>query len=159
MHAGLKAQEISKDIGKAAELIRSRTDLVPEVALILGSGLGPLANEIENPVVIPYDEIPGISPSTAPGHAGELHLGMLQGRPVVAMKGRIHPYDGQPASSIAFPVRVMHELGAPTLIVSNACGGLVPDWSAGDLMLQTDFINFTCMNPLVGDNQIGRAHV
>lgn len=152
MHVGLEAQKLSSDIRDATDFIRSRTDLVPEVALILGSGLGPLANEIEDAVVIPYAEIPGITPSTAPGHAGELYVGTLQGRTVVAMKGRIHPYDGQPAARLAFPVRVMHELGASSLVVSNACGGLVPEWSAGDLMLQTDFINYTWDNPLTGPN-------
>lgn len=137
---------------EAAEHLRSRTDLVPEIALVLGSGLGPLADEIEVEASIPYEEIPGFAASTAPGHAGRLVLGRLAGRRVVAMQGRLHYYEGPSAQQCAFPVRVMHELGAPTLLVSNACGGLNPAWHAGDLMLQLDFINATGDNPLIGPN-------
>lgn len=137
--------------------VRQETDLVPEVALILGSGLGPLADEIDVQAIVPYEEIPGMTPSTAPGHSGKLYLGTLEGRPVVAMKGRIHLYDGVSAADIGFPVRLMHELGAKTLVVSNACGGLEPSWQAGDLMLQTDFINATGTSPLLGPNDDGRG--
>ena len=124
----------------------------PEIALVLGSGLGPLADEIDDDAVIPYSELPGFAPSTAPGHAGQLVLGTLAGRRVVAMQGRLHFYEGVTAAQAAFPVRLMHALGAQTLIVSNACGGLNPNWRAGELMLHLDFINFTFANPLLGPN-------
>ncbi len=137
---------------EAVAAVRDATTLVPEVALVLGSGLGPLADEIEISAEIPYGEIPGFVASSAPGHAGRLVLGTLDGRPVVAMRGRLHPYDGVPAAQVAFPVRVMHALGAERLLVSNACGGLNPGWRAGDLMLQLDFINHTFQNPLIGPN-------
>jgi len=110
------------------------------------------ADEIEIAAEIPYGDIPGFVASSAPGHAGRLVLGTLDGRPVVAMRGRLHPYDGVPAAQVAFPVRVMHALGAERLLVSNACGGLNPNWRAGDLMLQLDFINHTFQNPLIGPN-------
>jgi purine-nucleoside phosphorylase len=141
---GLRAQAVAA--------IRDATSLTPEVALVLGSGLGPLADEIEVHAELPYDAIPGFATSSAPGHAGRLVLGTLDGRPVVAMRGRLHPYDGIPAARVAFPVRVMHALGADRLLVSNACGGLDPHWRAGDLMLQHDLINFTFQNPLIGPN-------
>lgn len=124
----------------------------PEIGLILGSGLGPLADEIEDAVVIPYADLPGFTASTAPGHAGELHVGRLAGRTVAALKGRMHYYDGVGAAQTAFPVRVLHALGARSLFVSNACGGLNPAWNAGELMLQLDFINFQFANPLLGPN-------
>jgi purine-nucleoside phosphorylase len=137
--------------------VRKDSELTPEIALILGSGLGPLADEIEAEAVIPYPEIPGMTRSTAPGHAGELCLGRLGGRRVVAMKGRIHLYDGAGAAAIGFPVRLMRSLGAGTLLVSNACGGMDPTWRAGELMLQTDFINATGVNALVGPNDDSRG--
>lgn len=130
---------------------------MPEVALILGSGLGPLADEIDVDAIVPYEEIPGMVRSTAPGHSGKLYLGSLEGRRVVAMRGRVHLYDGVSAAQVAFPVRLMHELGAGSLIVSNACGGLEPSWRAGDLMLQTDFINATGTSPLLGPNDGSRG--
>jgi len=133
-------------------MVRTHTGLTPEFALILGSGLGPLADEIGGAISIPYRELPGFAPSSAPGHAGELILGELAGKGVVAMKGRAHYYEGISAQQAAFPVRVMHALGAHSLLVTNACGGLNPNWRAGDLMLQLDFINFTGDNPLVGEN-------
>ncbi len=136
----------------ALAAVRQRSGLEPDLALILGSGLGPLADEIEVDTVIPYADLPGFFPSTAPGHAGELVLGTLAGRRVVAMKGRIHFYEGVTAAQAAFPVRLLHALGAGTLLVSNACGGLNPHWRAGDLMLQLDLINFTFANPLIGPN-------
>lgn len=136
----------------AVSAVRRRSDLEPEVALILGSGLGPLADDIDVDAAIPYHELPGFAPSTAPGHAGQLVLGTLAGRRVVAMKGRLHAYEGVSAAQAAFPVRLLHALGAPALLVSNACGGLNPHWRAGELMMQLDFINFTFQNPLVGPN-------
>lgn len=141
----------------AVATVRQLSDSEPELALILGSGLGPLADDIEEDAVISYNDIPGFAPSTAPGHAGQLILGTLEGRRVVAMKGRIHFYEGVTAAEAAFPVRLMHALGAGTLLVSNACGGLNPHFAAGELMLQRDFINFTFANPLIGPNDDARG--
>ena len=148
----LGTQPLSALVDAAARVVRGKTRLEPELALILGSGLGPLAGEIDADAVIPYSELPGFAPSTAPGHAGKLVLGTLAGRRVVAMQGRLHFYEGITAAQAAFPVRLMHALGAGTLLVSNACGGLNPNWRAGELMLQLDFINFTFANPLLGPN-------
>lgn len=144
-------------LADAVQAVRTRTGLAPEIALILGSGLGPLADEIGSAISIPYRELPGFAQSSAPGHAGELILGELAGKRVVAMKGRTHYYEGISAQQAAFPVRVMQALGAHSLLVSNACGGLNPNWQAGDLMLQLDFINFTGDNPLIGENDERRG--
>jgi purine-nucleoside phosphorylase len=139
-------------LGQAVSFIQQKTSFKPEIAIVLGSGLGPLADEIKTQAVIPYSEIPGFAKSTAPGHEGKLFLGELAGKNVVAMKGRVHYYEGHGAQQTTFPIRVMKLLGATTLLVSNACGGLNPNWHAGDLMLQLDFINFTGDNPLIGPN-------
>jgi purine-nucleoside phosphorylase len=136
----------------ALRAVREKTSSQPSVAVILGSGLGPLADEIAAEATIPFAEIPGMIASAAPGHKGRLVLGELAGREVVAMQGRVHLYEGISPQQAGFPVRLMHALGAKTLIVSNACGGLNPDWQAGELMLQSDFINFTGANALVGPN-------
>jgi purine-nucleoside phosphorylase len=121
-----------------------------ELALVLGSGLGPLADEIDGAVSLPYADVPGMPVSTAPGHAGRFVLGRLAGRRVIAMQGRLHAYEGHRAATCAFPVRVMRALGATRLVVTNACGGLDPHWQAGDLMLQLDFINHTFDHALTG---------
>ena len=139
-------------VQQATDAVRDVSSFEPEVAIVLGSGLGPLADEIEAEATVSYGDIPGFGESNAPGHAGELVLGTLSGRRVVAMSGRVHYYEGISAAQAAFPVRVMQALGAETLLVSNACGGLNPNWQAGDLMLQLDFINFTGTNPLIGPN-------
>ena len=136
----------------ALEAIRAHSEFQPDIALILGSGLGPLAQDIDADATLPYADIPGFSESHAPGHAGELVLGTLAGRRVVAMNGRAHYYEGIAAADLALPVRLMGALGASSLVVSNACGGLNPNWAAGDLMLQLDYINFTGDNPLIGPN-------
>lgn len=140
------------DVKKALATLRQTTDFRPEVAIILGSGLGPLADDIEVEAAVPFGDIPGFVASSAPGHAGRLVFGKLAGKNVVAMQGRVHYYEGVSAAQSAFPVRVMHALGARSLVVSNACGGLNPAWQAGDIMLQLDFVNFTGANPLVGPN-------
>ncbi|MBE3590376.1 MAG: purine-nucleoside phosphorylase [Firmicutes bacterium] len=137
---------------EAAAAVRSRTGLQPKVGIILGSGLGPFAEEIQGATVIPYAEIPHFPVSTVPGHAGRLVLGRVEGVPVVAMQGRVHAYEGYPLAAVAFPVWVMKELGVETLIASNAAGSLNPDYHAGDLMLITDHLNFVFDNPLVGPN-------
>lgn len=143
-------------LAAAVDALRSVSNRTPEIALILGSGLGPLADLAEEPVVVPYADVPGMPVSSAPGHAGRFVLGELGGRTVVAMQGRIHPYEGFSAQECSFPVAVMHAMGAGSLLVTNACGGLNPAFSAGDLMLQLDYINFTGQNPLIGPNDDSR---
>ena len=122
----------------------------PEVALVLGSGLGPLADEVEGAVAVPFEQVPGMPASTAPGHAGRFVMGRLGGRRVVVLQGRLHMYEGFRASTVAYPVRVLHALGATSLVVTNVCGGLAPHWNAGDLMLQLDFLNHTFDHALIG---------
>lgn len=136
----------------AASLVREAARLEPGVGIILGTGLGGLANEIELETAIPYQQIPGFPLSTVESHAGRLLLGRLGGRPIVAMQGRFHRYEGYSLDQVTFPVRVMHALGARTLIVSNACGGMNPLWNPGDLVLLSDHINLLGDNPLVGPN-------
>ena len=139
-------------LDRAAAEVRRVTEFEPEVAIVLGSGLGPLADEIAAEAVIDYPDIPGMPPSSAPGHAGRLVLGELAGRRVVAMQGRLHPYEGYSPAEVVFPIELMYELGARSLVVTNACGGLDPNFRAGEQMLQIDFINFIGQNPLIGPN-------
>jgi purine-nucleoside phosphorylase len=136
----------------AAEVVRRSSSMTPEVGLILGTGLGGLAQEIAIEATVPYADIPGFPLSTVESHAGRLLLGRLGGRPVVAMEGRFHRYEGYDLRQVTFPVRVLHALGARTLIVSNACGGMNPLWAPGDLVLLSDHINLLGDNPLVGPN-------
>jgi len=124
----------------------------PAVGLILGSGLGAAAAAITDAVTIPYESIPHFAKSTAHGHAGQLVCGLLAGVPVVVMEGRMHAYEGYPLSQITFPVRVLARLGAGLLIVTNACGGLNPQFRTGDIMVIDDHINLMNHNPLVGIN-------
>ncbi len=146
------APSLYQAVGAAAEVVRGRTTMRPAVAVILGTGLGGLAEEIAVEIAIPYAEIPGFPLSTVESHAGRLLLGRLGGKPVVAMQGRFHRYEGYDLGQVTYPVRVLHALGAETLIVSNACGGMHPLWSPGDLMLIADHINLLGENPLVGPN-------
>ena len=139
-------------IATAAGVVRSRSALRPDAAVILGTGLGGLAREIELEAEIPYEALPGFPLSTVETHAGRLLLGRLGGRPVVAMQGRFHRYEGYDLGQVTFPVRVLHALGARTLIVSNACGGMHPLWAPGELVLLSDHINLLGDNPLVGPN-------
>jgi purine-nucleoside phosphorylase len=143
-------------VGEAANAVRARGGMPPRVALILGSGLGDLADEIVDAVAVPYGEIPHFPVSTVPGHAGTLVLGGLQGTPVVAMRGRVHFYEGYSLREITFPVRVMRRLGASVLIVTNAAGGLNEAFSTGDLMVLSDHLNLMGMagqSPLVGPHE------
>jgi purine-nucleoside phosphorylase len=142
----------SKLIKEAASYLTLKYNEKPTIGLILGSGLGVLADEIENPVKIPYNEIPNFPVSTVEGHAGQLVFGSLKGKKVVAMQGRFHFYEGYSLDKVTAPVRVMKELGVQTLIVTNAAGGVNENFQAGDLMLISDHINNMGTNPLIGPN-------
>jgi purine-nucleoside phosphorylase len=137
---------------QALAVVRARARIEPEVALILGTGLGGLAREIEMAAEIPYAEIPHFPLATVESHSGRLLFGTLGGKRVVAMQGRFHRYEGYSLQEVTFPVRVMRALGASILIVSNACGGMHPLWNPGDLVLIADHINLLGDNPLVGPN-------
>ena len=140
---------------EAVAAVRSHTREKPAIAIILGSGLGDLANEVSHATAIPYAEIPHFLRSTVPGHAGRLLLGTVEDKLVVMMQGRFHFYEGYALEALTLPVRVMHELGAHTLMVTNAAGGLNPSYRPGDFMLLSDHINLPGMagaNPLMGPN-------
>jgi purine-nucleoside phosphorylase len=139
-------------VNRSAQFIRDRWSHTPDAAIILGTGLGKLAEAIENPVVIGYPEIPDFPVSTVESHAGRLLCGTLAGRKVVAMQGRFHRYEGYTLQQVTFPVRVLRALGAKVLVVSNACGVVRSDWKPGDLMLIEDHINLLGDNPLIGAN-------
>jgi len=139
-------------ITEATAFIRERWSLTPRVSIILGSGLGGISGALADAVTIPYDEIPHFARSTAHGHAGQLVCGLLEGVPVVVMEGRMHAYEGYPLQQITFPIRVMKRLGTELLIVTNACGGLNPQYRTGDLMVIEDHINLLGDNPLTGIN-------
>lgn len=144
-------------IQETAEFINARINTQPKIGLILGSGLGVLADEIQNPVKINYNDIPNFPVSTVEGHAGCLVLGSLEGKDVVAMQGRFHYYEGYSQQEITFPVRVMKALGVETIIVTNAAGGANTNFKPGDLMVIKDHINLSGSNPLIGsnDNRLG----
>lgn len=139
-------------IKEASAYIESKLNAKPQIGLILGSGLGVMADEVENAVVIPYGDIPHFPVSTVEGHSGELVVGDLEGKKVLVMKGRFHYYEGYSMKEVVFPVYVMKALGIETLLVTNAAGGMNPAFAAGDLMLITDHINNTGSNPLIGAN-------
>ncbi len=139
-------------IEQAVSFIRERDGRRPQLAAVLGSGLGSFADTLNERVAIPYSEIPHFPQSSVSGHAGNLVIGVLDGVTVVAMQGRVHGYEGYPIEAVVFPVRVMRMLGAETLLVTNASGGLNPDFSPGDLMAITDHLNFSGANPLIGPN-------
>lgn len=143
----------SIELAEATGYIKERLPFEPELALILGSGLGDLADEIENPVKIKYDDIPHFPISTVEGHAGQFVIGMFEGRRVIAMQGRFHFYEGYSMQTCTFPVRVMKELGVSNLLLTNAAGGANTAYVPGDLMLITDHINFAGTNPLIGKNE------
>jgi purine-nucleoside phosphorylase len=139
-------------INEAVSFIRTKTEIEPAIGLILGSGLGELANEIEEAVTIPYHEIPHFPVSTVEGHAGNLVIGTLCKKKVVTMQGRFHFYEGYSLQEVTFPVKVMKQLGITTLIVTNACGGMNKNFKPGDLMIIMDHLNMTGSNPLIGLN-------
>jgi len=139
-------------VADAVRAVKTRTAIVPDVAVILGTGLGALADELKADVTIPYAEIPGFPRPTVETHAGRLLFGTLGRTPVAMMQGRFHRYEGYSLQQVAFPVRVLRALGAKTLIVSNVSGGMHPLWSTGDLVLISDHINLLGDNPLAGPN-------
>lgn len=141
-----------KQINEATEYINSRIKIHPTIGLILGSGLGSLADDIINPTIIKYQEIPHFAHSEAIGHANELVIGELQGKFVVAMKGRFHYYEGYSLNEITFPVRVMKAIGVKQLIITNACGAVNTNFKPGNLMIITDHLNLVGNNPLIGKN-------
>lgn len=143
------------DYERAVEVIRSRTQQAVKVGLVLGSGLGGLADQLENPTIISYADIPGWPLSTVHGHAGQLVIGVLEGCPVVAQQGRAHYYEGYTMQQVTFPIRVMRALGVETVILTNAAGGINQSYRVGDVMMLNDHINFVGMvgnNPLMGPN-------
>jgi purine-nucleoside phosphorylase len=139
-------------INEAKDFIKSRIDFIPDVAVILGTGLGELADHIQDKITIRYSDIPHFPVSTVVGHAGEFIIGNIGNKKVIAMKGRFHYYEGYDMKLVTFPVRVLKALGVNRIIVTNASGGLNKDFEAGDLMLITDHLNMLGTNPLIGEN-------
>ena len=148
---GMVAHTLER-VTASADFIRKRWPHTPDAAIILGTGLGKLAEAIEKPVIIEYPEIPDFPVSTVESHAGRLLCGTLASKRVVAMQGRFHRYEGYSLQQVTFPVRVLRALGARVLVVSNACGVVRADWKPGDLMLISDHINLLGDNPLIGPN-------
>jgi len=145
-------KDLTTKINEAVAAIRKVTKLVPDVGIILGTGLGGVAEDIKTAAEIPYKDVPNFPLSTVTGHAGNLIFGTLSGKKVVAMEGRFHRYEGYSLQEITLPVRVMKALGAKSLVVSNACGCLNPQWRKGDLIVIEDHINLMGDNPLIGPN-------
>lgn len=144
--------DLLKEIKASGDFLRKRTELRPTVAIVLGTGLGSFAERIVTVDTIPYSEIPGFKTSTVQGHSGKLIFGYVAGVPVMAMQGRLHYYEGYTMQEITFPVRVMKEFGIETLMVSNAAGGLNPEYVPGDIMIIKDHINLFPEHPLHGPN-------
>ncbi len=144
---------MSLNIEKALEVIRPRLNISPKAAIILGSGLGPFADQLQNKIIIPTNQIPGYPASTVEGHHGNLVFGTHNGNAVLAVQGRTHYYEGYPIRDVSFVVRIIKALGVRLLIVTNAAGGINPRFKPGDLMLITDHVNFLFANPLRGSNE------
>jgi purine-nucleoside phosphorylase len=132
--------------------VRARTSLVPRIGVVLGSGLGNLASAVTEPIVIPFADLPGWPAASAPGHAGRLLLGRLEGVPVVCLQGRLHLYEGHPPGLVVQPVLLMGRLGAESVLLTNAAGGINSAWPAGTLMAISDHLNLTALSPLLGRN-------
>ena len=151
----MKTKYTIEDMDRIADEIRSRISINPQIGLILGSGLGPLSEAVEDPTIIPYHDLPGWPLSTVEGHAGELIIGKLEGQDVLVMNGRIHYYEGYEMSQVTLPIRVMQRLGIKIVVVTNAAGGVNQDFVPGNPMLITDHLNLLGMagaNPLRGPN-------
>lgn len=144
--------ELSSRVAVAVDVVRSRTTLTPRVGIVLGTGLGALADRVEVEVAIPYEDLPGVPVPTVESHSGRLLLGRLGGVAVAVLQGRFHRYEGYSLQQVTFPVRVLRRLGADTLIVSNVSGGMNPLWPVGDLVLIDDHINLLGDSPLIGPN-------
>jgi len=144
--------DLKAKIDESIKYIRTHTNTVPKIAIILGTGLGALADQVSDKLEIPYEDIPHFPTSTLITHAGELVIGKINGKNVVVMNGRLHYYEGYSMQEITYPVRVMKALGANTLIISNAAGSMNPFIDAGDIMIITDHINLMGDNPLIGVN-------
>ncbi len=154
-------EKIFEKVEEAVTAIREKSSFVPEVGIILGTGLGKLADKVMNAVHIEYSSIPNFPVSTVESHAGKLIFGMLSGKKVVVMQGRFHYYEGYSLQQVTFPVRVMKKLGISTLVVSNACGGINKAFLPGDIMLIKDHINLLGVTPLIGvkDSRLGDRFV
>jgi purine-nucleoside phosphorylase len=151
----MKTKYTIEDMDRIADEIRSRISTQPKIGMVLGSGLGQLSESIEDPIIIPYHDLPGWPISTVEGHAGELVIGNLEGKEVLVMNGRIHYYEGYEMSQVTLPIRVMQRLGIEILLVTNAAGGVNQDFIPGNPMLITDHLNLLGMagvNPLRGPN-------
>lgn len=144
--------ELLERIGAARDAVQRHSDLTPRAGIVLGTGLGGLADMVDVEAVVPYEEIPGVPEPTVESHAGRLLLGTLEGTPVAVMQGRFHRYEGYSLQEVTFPVRVLKALGAETLVVSNVSGGMNPLWPVGELVLIDDHINLLGDSPLVGPN-------
>jgi purine-nucleoside phosphorylase len=140
-------------VARTVEFLKPKLSVRPRVLLVLGSGLGPLADEVSNATCFSFDEIPGFAPATVAGHRGRLVAGKLEGVDCLALQGRYHLYEGHSAEAVALPVRAAAALGAEIMIVTNAAGGVNRTFRAGDLMVIDDHINFTFRNPLIGPVQ------
>jgi purine-nucleoside phosphorylase len=145
-------KNIWEKINEASDYLKEKTDIIPQTGIILGTGLGGFARKIQTICEFPYVDIPGFRSSTVEGHSGKLIIGTISGIPVIAMQGRIHYYEGYSMDEITFPVKVMIRMGIKTLFVSNAAGGLNPDFVPGDIMIITDHINLFPEHPLRGEN-------
>lgn len=145
--------KFNEKVQQTKDYLLSQIDQLPSIGLVLGSGLGILADEIENPIYIPYNEIPHFPASTVTGHAGRMVIGDLKGKRVIAMQGRFHYYEGHSLEAVTYPIRIMQAIGVQQIIVTNAAGGINPNFKPGDLMIIQDHINLTSQNPLIGPNE------
>jgi len=152
LRGAVKVEDLKAKVTESVEFVNQKSKIKPEIAIILGTGLGRLAEDIEEKEIIPYSEIPNFPVSTVQSHSGNLVLGKLGNKEVVAMQGRFHYYEGYSLKEVTFPVRVMKKLGADTIIISNAAGGMNRFFKRGDLMIITDHLNLFGDNPLIGPN-------